>query len=152
MYRKYLVITFSFLVFSCGEKADNPDPAIQVIAPGSLEETQDILTAMNNKTWKTKNFTLAGVSLDCRLDDTFAFNDDGTFVFNGGDKLCGLEDILRERTGTWEVLKSKNQIEFKLSTGEIYEANYQKISEAELILAGSWGGMGIKGVFIPSEN
>ena len=145
-------ILICIVAISCGSSSDDPDPTTQVIAPTSVPEIEVILTDNDMRTWMTKNFTLAGMNLECREDDTFQFMEDGTFKFDGGDMLCGLEDILKVRTGTWKVLIDENRIEFDLGSQEIYYANYQKITEEEIRLTGSWAGMKLVGTFVPSDS
>ncbi len=142
-----------FVLISCGsEDEQDPGPGVMIIAPDNPMEIRTILSSSNSKEWVTTEFTMAGMELECRLDDTFEFNNDGSFRFDGGDKLCGLEDILTIREGTWTLMADENKIKFDLGSGEVYFADYQKITEEEIRLSGSWGGMKIKGAFVPSDG
>ena len=147
-----LAIFLLSISLSCSQDSSDPSPGTQVIAPNSVAEIEEILSSTNMKSWNTKDFSLAGMKLDCRMDDSFDFFSDHSFKFYGGDQLCGLEDILREREGTWMVDLENNKVVFTLSTGETYNAKYEKLTDEELRLTGTWGGMKIIGVFVPSDS
>lgn len=153
MQKSIIVLLLAFFFVACGsDESNDPNPQTQVDAPDTREEIEGILASQNSRKWMVDEFRLAGMSLDCRQDDSFEFFADGSFKFNGGDQLCGLEDILREREGTWNVLVDENKVMFELSTGEKYEALYEKVTEEQLRFRGSWGGMSIVGVFSPSNS
>ncbi|MEM8893603.1 MAG: lipocalin family protein [Bacteroidota bacterium] len=62
-----------------------------------------MLHGADSKTWIASEFSIEGMSgfLDCRLDDVITLYADGTYEYDGGNNLCGLEDNQRIRRGNW---------------------------------------------------
>ena len=146
-----IVALIAFVGVSCSSSED-PDPVNEVNIPSDQADALLALNGTNMKSWVTKRFTLAGVQLDCRADDVIMLHADGTFDYDGGDNLCGLQDNARTRTGTWELDLENRTFTVELNTGVIYSGEFQKITENELIMTGNWGGMSIRATFVPSES
>lgn len=149
--RLLIAILFISLVACSDSSDDQATPQQQIIAPETQDEFDMTLGAGTSKSWNASSFKLAGMDLDCRLDDTFTFFEDGTFEYNGGDVLCQLEDIQRIRTGTWTSDLDAGVIRFNFDGAE-HTARYIKITDNEIQLEGSWGGMTIKATYLPTGS
>lgn len=159
--KKYigLIAGAILLLASCGEDNDEPnqdnttaDVTIEsssIAANDSLELKTNI-DGGSSKVWRTSAFTLAGSSsfTSCRLDDEMQFEADGTYMFNGGEQLCGAEDNQTFRQGTWELDFENNQVIFDKETSREVTADLIGSSEDELRLKGSYMMMEVRGIFI----
>ncbi|MEM7550341.1 MAG: hypothetical protein AAF363_11730 [Bacteroidota bacterium] len=94
------------------EAVEEPTEA-EGINTGSGEVPLDSTTFMNlltggdSKTFSADDFLLEGMGISfeqsCRLDDLITFNADGTFLYDGGDQLCGAEDDSEVREGSFSI-------------------------------------------------
>ena len=96
------------------------------------------LTNDNQRGWETIRFTLEGLNgiQGCRLDDTFTFFNDGTYRYDGGDRLCGDADDLRIKTGVWEANFDNLEIIFDRGTSIEATATLEAYVENRIWLTG----------------
>lgn len=117
--------------------------------PSSIAEFETMFHGNDQLTWAAVSFTLAGLEglQDCRLDDTFILNANGTYQYDGGGVLCGAEDTQRTRTGTWQIIDNGNNIIFDRGTGNEYTARVNGLENGTISLSGQYLGLEIKGIY-----
>ena len=54
---------------------------------------------------------------------------DGTYTYDGGANLCGAEDNVRMRTGTWRLINNGNNILFDEGLSNEYTANVEGLED-----------------------
>lgn len=71
--------------------------------PSDEDTFGQMLHNNSSKTWSAIEFSIEGMSafLTCRLDDSITLSSDGTYLYDGGQDLCGAEDDIQIRTGSW---------------------------------------------------
>lgn len=117
--KKYSIIYFVSLIMltsACSiveldesADADRDGTTISEVDLGSATTPDEVslfaqmLHGNGSKTWVASEFSIEGMTgfLDCRLDDVITLNADGTYEYDGGTNLCGLEDDQRIRNGNW---------------------------------------------------
>lgn len=125
----------------------------RVTGPNSipdLTEFETLFHGNSQKVWAGAAFTLAGFNgfQDCRLDDIITVNADGTYSYDGGNNLCGAEDNVRTRTGTWRILNNGDNILFDEGTNRQYEADVVGLVQDTIRLSGDYLGLEINGLYI----
>lgn len=131
---------------------DNGDTEI-VTGPSSVPTERvtfmSFLHGGSQKTWKATGFTLFGISgfQDCRLDDTIVIKSDGTYTYNAGDTMCGAEDNIPNKNGSWEFLEDENIILFSEGDSNQYTAEVVGLDENDIVVVGKYLGMEIKGSY-----
>ncbi len=107
-----------------------------------------LLTDSVSKQWSTSLFTLAGSSVftNCRLDDVMLIFKDGTYSYQGG-QLCGAEDNMMSRNGSWELDYSNKKIVFDRGSSNEYIAEVIGLLDNELRVKGSYMGMEVRGLY-----
>ncbi|MCZ4410221.1 lipocalin family protein [Cryomorphaceae bacterium 1068] len=148
-----------FIFAACNESEDEPqDPSNNsqdaAIQEGEVDATDAasfkmMIDAGDEKTWLASAFTLAGQTTftDCRLDDEMVFNVDGTYIYNGGNDLCGAEDNAQVKSGTWEIDFENRSIIFDKESNNEETAEVIGLSENEIRLQGSYMMMQVRGVY-----
>jgi len=148
------VIVFS----SCNSSEDegpttNPDQNT-AIEDGSIsamdeEEFKTLIDGGNEKIWSASAFTLAGQTTftSCRLDDIITFNSDSTYVYDGGEQLCGAEDDSFIKTGTWEADFENKTLVFDKGTPNEEIGEIIGLSDDEIRVKGSYMMMEVRGVY-----
>jgi len=160
MKKTLFISAFALLLFTaCNESDDEPQDTTDnsqevVIQDGDVEATDasDFKMLIDNgdeKTWSASAFTLAGQTTfsDCRLDDEMVFNAEGTYVYNGGENLCGAEDNTQVKSGTWEIDYDNRTIIFDKETTNEETAAVLGLNENEIRLQGSYMMMQVRGVY-----
>jgi len=154
----FALIISSFIACSDEEEntpvgTDGNGNVVTKVDDGTIEATDSanfrlLLTDSTSKRWTTSLFTLSGSTTytDCRLDDIMVLFSDGTYDYNGG-QLCGAEDNMTNRTGSWELDYSNKKIYFDKGTSEEYEAEVIGLTENELRLKGSYMVMEVRGLY-----
>lgn len=106
--------------------------------PSTTDAFVNAIAGESGRNWSTIAFQLEGMRgfQGCRLDDTFMFLTDGTYRYDGGENLCGGEDSLRIKTGTWEFNSNSNQIIFDITTNKEYSAQIIAIEDGKMQLTG----------------
>ena len=159
MRKIFSVLCIAALTFAACDKSDD-EPQENTETPEAQIEAGDIVASDSlalklsiddgsSKIWKTEAFTLAGSTIftGCRLDDEMEFNEDGTYIYNGGADLCGAEDNEQVKTGTWEIDFQNQSIIFDRGTSRQTAALLIGQNDNELRLQGSYMAMEVRGVF-----
>jgi len=121
---------------------DEPNELDLIEAPIGLPSTQEELVnaiaGESGKSWETLTFKLEGLDgfQFCRLDDTFMFFSNGTYRYDGGEMLCGGEDNLRVKTGTWEIKFDTKEIIFDRTTNKEHSTQIVGIEDGKMLLRG----------------
>lgn len=160
---KYTKLAYSILFFllfsitSCevvdleqpAQEADEMMEILPSTIPNTIEDFENTLHGGAERAWATNSFTLAGLEgvQDCRLDDVVMIKSDGTYTYDGGDTLCGAEDNVRMRSGTWRLLNGGNNILFDEGTANEYTADVEGLEDNRLVLTGQYIGLLIRGVY-----
>jgi len=142
----YLAIVASLSITSCAKEEEAQDDPI-MDPPMEEVDITEVLTGNSEKTWSATAFTLAGTTQDCRMDDTFTFNLDNTYSYNGGDNLCGAEDNAQIKSGTWTLDENEENIIFDEGTDYEYSAAITTAGHHELVLTGSYLMMTVSGSY-----
>lgn len=131
------------------EPADEPMLAPQGL-PASMSEFNMLFHGNTEKSWSTISFTIASMEgfQGCRLDDSMIINADGTYAYNGGSQLCGAEDTEENRTGTWRVNDSLDQLTFDEGTERSYNASLDALVQDTLVVSGTYIGLEIRGIYV----
>lgn len=146
---------------SCNESDDepqsggNPESNIdgsEIMANDSIELKMAI-DGGSERAWSADAFTLAGSTsfTSCRLDDVMQFNADGTYVYDGGEVLCGAEDDQFVKTGTWEIDFENQRILFDLGTSNQTAATIIGLSDNELRVQGTYMMLDVRGIYSSEE-
>lgn len=151
----FFIIGIASLVFACDSDdtntTSNSDDNITEL--GFLLKSRDSLIVFisgeSKKNWETKEFKVSSMSSfqDCRLDDMIEFNKDGTFLYDGGDILCGAEDEKKTVSGSWEILDDNKSIKFVTSDGDTYNGELTGTVDGKLTIKSSYMGMEVKGFY-----
>jgi len=161
---KKLLISMSatMLIFAaCGvnDDEDNTNPSTDntigeadIVANDSIEFKTHI-DGGTAKIWMASGFTIAGLTTftECRLDDEFVFNADGTYTYDGGIDLCGAEDNERIKTGIWELDFRNRTILFDKGSSNEEPARVIGLNENEIRVNGSYMTMEVRGIYTASE-
>lgn len=101
-----------------------------------------------SKSWKAHRFTLMDLPgfQVCRLDDTIRLDEDGNFKYNGGAELCGAEDNVTVKYGSWFV--QNGMIIFSENESTVYQAKILGLVQDTLVVSGSYLGLEVKGLYI----
>ena len=162
-YLKFIPIVALFILACNTVEDDNADvPAAPTDVDGNVITTVDpqtiiamdsinfrtLLTDSVSKRWNTLVFTLAGSNAftACRLDDIMVMFANGNYTYQGG-QLCGAEDNVAVRNGSWEIDYTNKLIIFDKGTGNQYEAEVIGLDEDELRVKGSYMGMEVRGLY-----
>ncbi|MFT4663052.1 MAG: hypothetical protein ACI8XB_003345 [Patiriisocius sp.] len=149
----FLALVASLSIVSCSKDEDNDDDNHMeetMSDDGAIvnpEDYPELLTGNASRSWRANTFTLMGFSQDCRLDDTFTFNMDNTYSYNGGDELCGDEDDTINKNGTWTLDENSENIIFDQGTDNEFTAVISTAKEHEIVLTGSYLLMPISGSY-----
>ena len=160
---EYMKLKYSFLavlillIISCDvvdleHPAEDTEDMMEILPstiPDSIEDFEYALHGGTERAWSTISFTLAGLEgvQDCRLDDVVSLRSDGTYTYDGGANLCGAEDNVRMRTGTWRLINNGNNILFDEGLSNEYTANVEGLEDNRLVLTGQYIGLVIRGVY-----
>lgn len=148
-----------FALTACNESDDEPQDAsngsqVATILDGEsdasdAETFKMLIDNGDEKAWSASAFTLAGLNSfqTCRLDDQMVFNSDGTYLYDGGDDLCGDEDNARVKSGTWEIDFENQSVIFDKETTNEETAVVIGLNENEIRLQGSYMMMQVRGVY-----
>jgi len=118
LFNYILLAAAIMMMVSCQVLDESADPATDPGAGGGSNQEVDLgngsipadaatfgayLHNNASKTWIANQFSIEGMDmfLSCRLDDEITLFSDGTYAYDGGDDLCGADDNVRERNGTW---------------------------------------------------
>ncbi len=135
------------------DEGSTADPTAVIQGPSQIPADQETIAFYlhkgNTKSWKAQGFTTAGISgfQECRLDDVIILKADGTFEYDGGDFLCGAEDDQRLKSGIWEINLSEGVLIFNKGGQLEYRAVLVGLEQNAVVLAGSYFGLEIKGVY-----
>lgn len=138
---KSLLSLFAMLLISSCSVVELDEPTEVPIINGLPSTSDAFVNAIagdSGRDWSTIAFQLEGMRgfQQCRLDDTFMFLSDGTYRYDGGENLCGGEDSLRIKTGTWEFNPDSNEIIFDITTNKEYSAQIIAIEDGKMQLTG----------------
>lgn len=88
--------------------------------PGESVAFGQMLHNNDSKVWIANQFSIEGLDafLDCRLDDTITLFVDGTYMYDGGNNLCGADDNQRMRTGNWTFNFETSSLVFEPGSAE----------------------------------
>lgn len=113
-------------------------------------EFEQLFHGGSEKVWAGEAFTLAGFNgfQDCRLDDQITINSDGTYLYDGGNTLCGAEDNEQTRNGTWRIINDGENIIFDEGTNREYQADVVGLVQDSITLSGDYLGLEINGLYI----
>ncbi len=154
----YKSLIFSILILGLGAcelvELDSPTSEDEVVFPtidGPTtvpSEESALLQLLHNgseKTWSAMGFTLFGLQgfQSCRLDDVITINSNGTFMYDGGEQLCGAEDNTRRQSGTWRV-DAGSRLMFEAGD-RTYTAIVDGIDAENIVLSGEYIGLALKG-------
>ncbi len=130
-------------------RADDMTNSGPLSLPATRNEAEGLFAGNQGKTWQAIGFTLMGIEgmLECRIDDRITIDTNGTFLFDGGDNLCGAEDNKKNRSGEWEINENASEIIFNLD-GKNYTAQITGLVEDTISLSGSYLGLEINGLYI----
>ena len=152
MKKLLLIITTGFLLFSCSKdekKSDEVTPAVtseESNYPASRDELISNLTKDDSKSWGESSFTTVGIGVqECRADDVMRLKNDGTYIYNNGEILCG--DDVQSKSGTWETNFEAKTITFDKGTSEENTAEISSATQNELAVKGVWNGITITGIY-----
>ena len=129
----------------------NQDTSIEdgTVSAMDSDQFKALIDGGNEKVWSASAFTLAGQTTftACRLDDIITFNADSTYVYDGGEQLCGAEDDSFIKTGTWEADFENERIVFDKGTENEEVGEVIGLSEDEIRVKGSYMMMEVRGVY-----
>jgi len=129
-----------------------PEPEEHVIpstVPMDEAELLQYLTDGDTKSWNAASFTLESIDgfQQCRLDDTFVFDIDGTYVYDGGSTLCGAEDNTATRTGNWVIAMDNLQLTIDQGSPNEFSAEIIGFVENRIALKTAYMGLEVIGVY-----
>ncbi|MEQ9423660.1 MAG: hypothetical protein RJQ09_04525 [Cyclobacteriaceae bacterium] len=116
--------------------------------PSERDSVMHLLHGDVNKIWQAEGFTILGMSgfLNCRLDDSMTLFNDGTYIYDGGNSLCGAEDDTRIKEGTWSISDDLSTLIFK--EGNLtHQADLLGISNDQIRLRGGYQGLELNAVY-----
>lgn len=126
-------------------------PSIAVVDeyPTTSSELMTILAGSENNTWDATGFEINGIKgfQNCRLDDQILLNSDGTYSYNGGEDLCGAEDNVKTKTGTWEANFGNRTLTFDKGTDRQATGEIATATDIKLILRGDYMGWELTGQY-----
>jgi hypothetical protein len=111
-----------------------------IIGTGTIPtETSDFtnfLHGQGSKTWTAEEFSIEGMDgfLNCRLDDQVTLNSDGTYLYDGGERLCGAEDNQRIRTGIWSYNADSHELILEPGSDQEVIGTVKHLTNNELII------------------
>ena len=153
----WFLLSLFFTITSCEvvdleQPAQEADAVMEILPstiPSTIEDFENNLHGGTERLWATNSFTLAGLEgiQDCRLDDVVMIKSDGTYVYDGGQNLCGAEDNVRMRTGTWRLINDGHNILFDEGLPNEYTADVEGLEDNRLVLTGQYIGLVIRGVY-----
>lgn len=116
----------------------------------SKAEAEMVLTNGSERTWKTANFTLSNSTnlTECRNDDKFEFNSNGTYTYDGGVTLCNAEDSKRIKIGSWRIDFENSKLIFDEGTNQEYIADVIGLNSEEIRLKGKYFNLEIRGRYV----
>jgi len=150
-------LTCTLLLVSCRVvESDEPANSVNtdegIITSFSIIATDDnslktLITGDSIRTWNAQAFTLAGQTTftSCRLDDGMIFMSNGTYQYEGGSTLCGSEDNLRTKRGTWVSNFENKTIVFDQGSSNEIVTTIIGLSENLMSLRSSYRGMEVRG-------
>ena len=117
------------------------------IYPNSIENANTILTGSGTRSWSSNSFTIEGISgfQPCRLDDQIVMNMDGSFSYDGGDVLCGAEDNMQIKSGSWNLNYTTRTLTFVPNTGDPVELYIEMLTDQEVVFSANYIGLDILG-------
>lgn len=155
---RYLLLAVTVILsYSCGivsldETTDITNvQSISIVDSFPADETllNTALTNNSSKSWNVTGFILAGSDLfqNCRLDDTMVLNSNGSYDYDGGNQLCGSEDNIRLKSGTWEVDFGTRTLYFDKNTDNEIEVFIETCEGSTIIISTQYFGMSVLGQF-----
>ena len=131
---------------------NSKDPESLVQGPRAVEATNVQTFASHlhgevSKTWANVSFEMDGIEgmLSCREDDSITLYADGTYSYDGGDNLCGGEDIHQTRIGTYQIDFENKELIFDGGTSLEATASVVGLTSTETVLSGSYLLLGVRG-------
>lgn len=117
--------------------------------PSSNVEAASMLHDDSEKIWQAVAFKFLEMegTLDCRADDKITLNSDGTYIYDGGDLLCGAEDNEKLRSGVWNIDDQGNRVTFSFEGSEFF-AQVDGFSPDTIALTSAYMGLEITGIYI----
>ena len=124
----------------------NPSAAADIVDRGSENITADpeefavLLHNNGSKIWSAEQFTIEGFNmfLQCRLDDAITLSNDGTYQYDGGQDLCGGEDDIQDRSGSWEFNVANRTLTFDRGTALEATGRVVTLEESLIVLEGQY--------------
>ena len=124
----------------------NPSSSINVVDRGSGNITSDpeefavLLHNNGSKVWSAEQFNIEGLGmfLQCRLDDAITLSSDGTYQYDGGQNLCGGEDDIQDRSGSWEFNVANRTLTFDRGTALETTGRLVTLEENLIVLEGQY--------------
>ncbi|WP_420582007.1 lipocalin family protein [Reichenbachiella sp.] len=117
--------------------------------PNSAIDVNAYLLGGESRTWTTLEFTIDGVSgfQNCRLDDQIQLNSDKTYDYDGGDMLCGAEDNVKLKSGTWEVDVDNRMLTFDSGTDHEAIFHIESLNAEEIVVRSQYYSWEVLGKF-----
>ena len=159
--KKYLTILIPTILLSCNvlevDQLNSTDGGATVTdndlrgpntVPTSSTEILTLLHENGEKRWDAEGFTLFGMNgfLPCRLDDQITLSVDGSYTYDGGNSLCGAEDNVRIKQGTWELSDDLESLVF--TEGEnTFVAALLGITSDQISLRSNYQGLEVNAVY-----
>jgi len=132
-----------------GEIEEVDEHNIPSSVPADQAETLEFLTNSSSKIWNAASFTLQGLDgfQQCRLDDVIVFDSDGSYVYDGGEELCGAEDDTIARVGEWTLSSDGTTLTLNQGTSDEFTAQIIGLVEDRIALSTAYMGLEVIGVY-----
>lgn len=152
---QYFIIASTVLFTACSVVEENTPQDEEVLVfeysfPTSATITNSYLSGLNGNSWKSSQFTIEGIEgfQDCRLDDVMSLNSDFTYRYDGGLTLCGAEDNVMIKAGTWSIDYDTQIMSFDAGTDREVSIYIAKLTATELVFQTAYFGLEVVGKMV----
>ncbi len=139
MFRILALTVLSCLFFSaCRPEADTEDV---LVATGAWKLSKREYQIAGQTTWDNQPIPA------CEADDTYTFNENGSFEYSQGALKCSPGSASTE-TGTWKVTNGGNTLSFPID-GVAIDFMVQEATEGRVVLVGEFVGDKVRNTLVP---